>query len=313
MEERPETSIIIPVYNDRAKLEKCMESLYAQTYPAGKVEVVVIDDGSDDGVENWLSRRFPGVKFLRKERTGPDDSRNKGLQIASGEMVGFIDSDCIADPDWIRVGISILSENKYTIVTGRVIPGKRFIDKAMAILEFGEFLNDKSKDISNFVTCNLFARKEIFRDHPFPLSVWMGGDRLLSWKLHKLGWRIRYHAPMEVLHLPNLQYGDMVRRIKTYSLKTFQLRKVDPSLPGGKLLRLSILAPPLLGGARFLIDLKNLFKNRKSLDVRLTWIPLLIFSLFLTRTIGAVTMMRFLLKVSLKDKSNGKTSVTEIG
>jgi glycosyltransferase involved in cell wall biosynthesis len=304
MTERPKISVIIPVHDDSAKVGKCIESLSSQTYPKEKIEVIVIDDGSNDEIEDWLPRKFPEVKFLRKERTGPDDSRNKGIELATGEIIGFIDSDCIADPNWVKEGISLLLKEGFSIVTGRVIPDKRFIDKLIGILEFGEFLNDKSRDIKNFVTCNLLIRKEIFKNYRFPCSV-MGGDRLFSWKLHKLGFRIRYHGQMEVFHLPDLQFWGLMRRIKKYNMKTLYLRKVDPSLPGGKLIRLWIFAPILFSGIRFCIDLKNFFNNLRSLAIKPTRIPIFIFCIFLTRTVDLIIMETLLLKQSLRPGYSG--------
>lgn len=295
MEDKPKVSIIIPVHNGGVKLEKCIESLFAQTYPQEKIEVIVIDDGSNDGIEDWLPKKFPEVKCFRKERTGPDDSRNRGIELATGGILGFIDSDCIADPDWVKEGISVLLRDGLSIITGRVISGKRFIDKLIAILEFGEFVSDKSRDIKNFVTCNLLVRKEIFNDYHFPCSV-MGGDRLFSWKLHKLGLRIRYHGPMGVFHLPDLRFPGLMRRIKKYNMKTLYLRKVDPSLPGGKLIHLSVLAPILFTGIRFCIDLKNFFRNLGSLDVKPARIPLFILCIFLMRATDLIMMETFFLK-----------------
>jgi glycosyltransferase involved in cell wall biosynthesis len=295
MSEMPNISIIIPVHNDGVKLEKCIRSLIAQTYPKEKLEVIIVDDGSTDGIEDWLPRKFPDVKFLQKERTGPDDSRNKGIELATGEILGFIDSDCIADPNWVEEGISTMVKEGFSIVTGRVIPGKQFIDKLIGILEFGEFLSDKSRDIKNFVTCNLLVRKEIFNDYRFPCSV-MGGDRLFSWKLHKLGFRIRYHGQMRVFHLPDLKFSGLMRRSKRYNMKAMYMRKVDPSLPGGKLIRLSILSPLLFSGIKFCIDLKNFFWNLRSLGVKPFKIPIFVLCIFLMKTTDLVVMETFFLK-----------------
>ena len=298
----PKVSITIPIYNDGASIERCIESLRAQAYPEEKIELVVIDDGSTDGIETWFPRKYPEVKFIRRERSGPDHSRNHAITIASGEILGFIDSDCMADPNWIKEGLSVLLKEEASIVTGPLVHGDRILDKVMALHEFGEFLSHRSREISNFVTCNLLVRREIFQTLKFPTHVWMGGDRLFAWKLHQLGIRMRYHGPMRVFHVPDLRHGNLLTRIKQYSFKTIWMRITDPSLPGGRLLRLSYFSPLVLAGIRCLIDIRNLIHNIKSLKVSLLQFSFLFLSVPILRAIDLIFMESYLIQQRFKRK-----------
>lgn len=89
-------SIIIPVYNVQDYLSKCVESVRKQTYPASRIEVLLIDDGSTDGsgtLAEALAAECSNITVFHKENGGLSDARNYGLERASGEYVIFLDSD----------------------------------------------------------------------------------------------------------------------------------------------------------------------------------------------------------------------------
>lgn len=97
MKNPPLISIIIPVYNVERYLDRCMKSVCNQTYY--NLEIILVDDGSTDssGVmcDKWAVRDSR-IKVIHKENEGASSARNLGLDIASGEYIGFVDSD-----DWI--------------------------------------------------------------------------------------------------------------------------------------------------------------------------------------------------------------------
>ncbi len=88
-------SIVIPTYNRKPILEKCLIALEDQDY-SGEYEVVVVDDGSTDGTVDWLqSVNFPHVRVLCQDHQGPSAARNLGVEQAKGDIVIFIDSDLV--------------------------------------------------------------------------------------------------------------------------------------------------------------------------------------------------------------------------
>lgn len=85
-------SIIIPAYNRLGELIECLRSIEGQSYKDR--EIVVVDDGSDDGTAERISAEFPDVRVLKTPgRCGPAHARNLGLRAARGEFVLFLDSD----------------------------------------------------------------------------------------------------------------------------------------------------------------------------------------------------------------------------
>jgi glycosyltransferase involved in cell wall biosynthesis len=106
----PHISVIVPVYNAEKTLSECLQALLVQTVPPLELEIIAVDDGSQDSSREIL-RRFQklGVRVLYSEHRGAASARNSGLLLARGEIVLFTDSDCIPEPDWaLRMVIGLL-------------------------------------------------------------------------------------------------------------------------------------------------------------------------------------------------------------
>jgi glycosyltransferase involved in cell wall biosynthesis len=104
----PKISVIIPTYNEERYVGQCIQSVRRQNYPADLVEIIVVDNGSTDDTlaicegSADLVLRHPGI------RVGA--MRNRGAQTATGQIVAFLDADCIADEDWLRNAATLLAE-----------------------------------------------------------------------------------------------------------------------------------------------------------------------------------------------------------
>ena len=89
---KPKISVIIPIYNCEKYLDRLINSILNQSYTS--FELILINDGSKDNsgkiIKTYQDKR---IKILDKENTGVSDSRNKGLEIATGELICFLDSD----------------------------------------------------------------------------------------------------------------------------------------------------------------------------------------------------------------------------
>lgn len=92
-------SIIVPVYNIKEYLERCVDSILAQTYE--NIEVLLVDDGSTDGtalLADELGRKDNRIRVFHKENGGSSSARNLGIREAKGSYLGFIDSDDYIEP-----------------------------------------------------------------------------------------------------------------------------------------------------------------------------------------------------------------------
>lgn len=93
-------SIIVPVYNMEQYLERCMNSIWQQTYT--NLEIILVDDGSTDQSPQMCddyARKDSRIKVVHKQNGGLSDARNAGLAIASGAYIGYVDSDDWIEPD----------------------------------------------------------------------------------------------------------------------------------------------------------------------------------------------------------------------
>jgi len=104
MDANPFISVVIPTYNRLGFLKETLKCLEQQTYPSNQYEIIVVDDGSGDGTEVYLRRAAAQgrLRYIRQENRGPAAARNKGVQVAHGEIVAFTDDDCLPDTNWLK-------------------------------------------------------------------------------------------------------------------------------------------------------------------------------------------------------------------
>lgn len=96
----PKVSVIIPVYNVENYIERCLDSVVCQTL--SDIEIILVNDGSKDAsgkICQTYAHKFPFIKYYSQDNAGSAAARNTGLAYATGEYVGFIDSDDWIEPD----------------------------------------------------------------------------------------------------------------------------------------------------------------------------------------------------------------------
>lgn len=104
-------SIIVPCYNCEKYIESCLKSIVYQTYD--NLEIIVVNDGSTDGSAEIITRFLSDtrVKYIEQSNGGESAARNTGLLAATGEYVGFVDSDDYIDNDMYRKMYEMISES----------------------------------------------------------------------------------------------------------------------------------------------------------------------------------------------------------
>ena len=141
-------SIIVPVYNVRDYLEQCITSLLAQTY--SNIEIILVNDGSTDGSLE-VCKRFENnnkIKIINQSNKGLSGARNAGIQNASGEYLGFVDSDDFVDPCMYQFLVEAIEKDQAEIsCCGRYI----FTDRVV-----GERYNSK--------TTRIFSKSDAMRE-----------------------------------------------------------------------------------------------------------------------------------------------------
>lgn len=143
-----ELSIIIPVYNAEGNLKKLLESLVNQ-YLKG-IEIILIDDGSTDNsfkiCKNYADK-YAFIKLSQQKNEGASAARNKGLDIASGKYIAFIDSDDRITNDYLETSLKLCKINTHLIqfdwlsVDCEEKYKEYTLDEAEGIIEYKDYLN----------------------------------------------------------------------------------------------------------------------------------------------------------------------------
>lgn len=169
----PKISVIVPVYNSRKYLAECVNSILTQTYT--NIEVLLINDGSTDGSDlicDQLGESYENVKILHKANGGASSARNKGLDIATGEYIMFVDSDDTINENMLMDLYSAFGEKECDIVASLLRPNKESVDKP-EIVEYDssevlEALFTRRIDCSQ---CTKLYKTELLKSVRFPEGV----------------------------------------------------------------------------------------------------------------------------------------------
>ena len=186
-------SVVIPTYNRRPILEKCLLALEQQQTsgtPVERYEVVVVDDGSTDGTPTWLRQntdRFAHVRLIEQVHGGPAEGRNRGVEHARGDVIVFIDSDLVVTPVFLAKHAEALQQSwsrtgdRLCFTYGAVINTANFEEPTKE--------RHKLRDLSwaYFATGNVAIDRSVLQRS----GLFDTGFRLYGWEDLELGERLR--------------------------------------------------------------------------------------------------------------------------
>lgn len=119
----PTISVIVPVYKAEAYLHRCVESIRNQTFY--DLEIILVDDGSPDNcgaICDEYAKIDSRIKVIHKENGGASTARNRGLEIATGEYIGFVDSDDYIHPQMYQLLYYYMKKDGSDIVSQQKVP-----------------------------------------------------------------------------------------------------------------------------------------------------------------------------------------------
>jgi GT2 family glycosyltransferase len=112
-------SVIVLTYNAREFVERCLVSLFSQTYP--NFEVIVVDNASSDGTADFVGQRFPNARLLRApDNGGYGAGNNRGVAGASGEVLVFLNPDTIPERDWLSQLVGSMQRHGRQFATSKI-------------------------------------------------------------------------------------------------------------------------------------------------------------------------------------------------
>lgn len=179
----PVVSIIVPIYNRAHLLRHCVESALAQTHRP--IELVLVDDGSGDDSYETMERlanecsQEPGVHFViaRQANGGAPKARNKGVDLASGEWIQFLDSDDTLLPGKIKAALEAAAEQQADIVYSKA----QFVDEQGTRIPrfWGRQLTGDWRDYFEFswqTMCAVYSRDAFRRIGPWNENLVISQD-----------------------------------------------------------------------------------------------------------------------------------------
>ncbi len=208
-------AVVVPAYNAAATLPDTLAALARQTYDAGRVNVVVVDDGSTDDTAA-VAARF-GATVVRQKNQGPAAARNAGVAASAGDLVVFTDADCVPVPDFLAaLTAPFCADPDVAGAQGAYITTQRSLTARFAQLEF----EDRYAYAARFPCLDLVATyAAAFRRAAFTQS---GGfdtaftkadneDTELSYRLCRLGHRLVFAPDARVAHRHPATLGRYLR------------------------------------------------------------------------------------------------------
>lgn len=214
---KPFVSVIIPVYNDAERLEKCLTALDKQTYPQDLYEVIAIDNASAESIVEIVNK-YQQASTIYEAEPGSYAARNRGITVAKGEIFAFTDSDCIPAADWIEQGVKALIDHPDCgIIGGKIKLFFRDPNRLTAVELYEDltaFPQKRHIEKNNFTpTANLFTYKEIFDElGKFNHQLKSNGDREWCQLVCGQGYGIKYAEQAMVSHPARYSFKEIYRR-----------------------------------------------------------------------------------------------------
>lgn len=177
----PLISIIVPVYNIKEYLPRCVDSLREQTYP--NIEILLVDDGSTDGTGvlcDELAAKDGRIRVFHKENGGSSSARNLGLSMVQGEYIGFVDSDDYVEPDMYECLYRALQEQDAQIAQvgrneideqGNLLPDICIPPEETEFLQSRDFLKELLMHRGDCSFCTKLFAKSLLKGKEFPVGL----------------------------------------------------------------------------------------------------------------------------------------------
>ncbi|MFC5754690.1 glycosyltransferase family 2 protein [Actinomadura rugatobispora] len=183
----PKVSVIVPVHDCRSTLERTFRSVFDQTMPAGRIEIIAVDDGSTDGSGEELDRLAVGRSGFtvvhQPPSGGPGRPRNAGIERAAGEYVFFLDADDYLGPEALERCCAMADRNETDVVVPKYVGIGRKVNPYL-FRETVEFttIHDEVPNLYGSITALKLYRRSLLERHRirFPENVLSGEDQFFA-------------------------------------------------------------------------------------------------------------------------------------
>ncbi|HEV2336674.1 MAG TPA: glycosyltransferase [Stellaceae bacterium] len=198
----PRISVVVCAYNAERTMEACLASLEALDYP--DYEVIVVNDGSTDRTLE-IAESFPFCRIVSQPNKGLSIARNVGAAAATGEIVAYTDSDCVADPDWLTYLAARMEAGNLAACGGPNFPPPEdsLVPAAVAVSPGGPTHVLISDEVAEHIAgCNMAFRRDILQGLGGfdPIYRAAGDDVDICWRFQDAGHAIGFSPAAVVWH-----------------------------------------------------------------------------------------------------------------
>jgi len=286
---------------DNIKIGDCLEAVARQTYPRELTELIVVDGGKVEGLEEVVKPLFPSAIIFKLPGGTKFEMKNLGMKAATGEIVAFVDGDCAPPPDWLSWVVRELAQALPEVagVQGITVLTDGFLAREISALFYGVRSDGSGRYTARLVTDNCAFRREIARRFTFEHTDFSTVvDTLFLRRLEQAGYRMRLCENLRMDHSFPGATWEGVRWFfaRAYGVGYYMVkgRQLEPDLRGSWLVRWGGVGWPLLALGKFLLDLHQVWQNRRRLKVRplVAFLPTVLYEavLFLG---GVAALLRF--------------------
>ena len=233
----PLVTLVVPVRNEAARLDACLASLTAQTYPRDRLEILVVDgESTDDTVaraSEWAARD-PRIRLLRNAEHLMPAGLNLGIGQASGSIVGVISGHSQVEPEYVERSVDALNSTRAWSVGGRIrregdTPMQAAIAAATASpLGVGDSRHNYATEAGwvDTVFPGMWPREVFDRIGLFDTAMVANEDNELSHRIRLAGGRIWYDPAIVVTYHPRATLSGLFDQYRRYGLgKVLVFRK----------------------------------------------------------------------------------------
>ncbi len=247
------SSLIIITLNRAALLERTLASVKRQLRQID--EIIVIDNGPTHDTEQVVSSF--AARYVPEPRRGYGYARNRGLAEATGDVLYFLDDDCVPEADWSDVLWNVLDSGAADLASGSRAPGQPGLAARLEYLSTdGPVLSPglAAGPARHLSTSNLILRREVAaKVGCFDTTLTMCEDRDFTTRARKLGFRLRYQPQARVTHYPAIyRLSEYLGKMRHYGTGTSEyfcrwrdeepIARLFPTSPSARLLLLPALA-----------------------------------------------------------------------
>ena len=224
-------SVIIPTFNRKKTLERAIQSVMNQSL--SPFEILIIDDGSNDGTEEWIKENFQNIKYIYQNNHGVSSARNIGIENAYGDWVAFLDSDDEWLPNKLYEQVKAIDSNpemKFFHTNEIWIRNGVRVNQMKKHKKYGGYIFEKCLDICRVSPSSVLIQKEVFD------NIGIFDESLRVCEDYDLWLRITSKYPVVFLDIPLIyKYGGHADQLSKVNdgIESYRIQSLEKIIKSG--------------------------------------------------------------------------------